>query len=211
MQCPAATAVAKIKGEESVLFALWLWAWQSSLCFSPFFVCAETKTWKTKIPEYINKTLIKTDIFLLLFTLSFHLICQQNTGEKEGFLWTRRTLGSQCIKTTQCSLRDWHDGVNIIWKRSGHWNRCSLLQSMCLDEYLSSLHFYTVQRGLSQSRSWVCGWEEWNVIDRAICFPSSSAATHEQPWTSRAVFVMERGRREGSKRRGERTAFSCHC
>lgn len=32
--------------------------------------------------------------------------------------------------------------------------------------------------------------EEWDVIDGAICFPSSSAATHEQPGTSRAVCVM---------------------
>lgn len=42
--------------------------------------------------------------------------------------------------------------------------------------------------------------EEWDVIDGAICFPSSSAATHEQPGTSRAVCVMGWG---GRRKKGE--------
>lgn len=40
--------------------------------------------------------------------------------------------------------------------------------------------------------------KEWDVIDGAICFLSSSAATHEQPGTSGAVC-----RDREKKRRGE--------
>ena len=48
--------------------------------------CALKQRLERQIPEYINQTLMKTDFFLLLLTLPFHLIRQRNTGEKEVFV-----------------------------------------------------------------------------------------------------------------------------
>lgn len=72
-------------------------------------------------------------------------------------------------------------------------------------------HLCTVLCGLTASDSLAAecaAEEEWDVIDGAICFPSSSAATHEQPRTSGAVCMMEREKEEeGRQSKGERMGF----
>lgn len=189
--------------EELSLSELPVWPRQRSLSTSLWF--DDTKTWKTKVPEYISQTLMKTDIILPFLPLSFHLICWHNTGERQA-LFEQRTHSRLCV------LRYCQHCVSQAARKRGsfHWKEIRLSEllqfdrDVSLNQYLSSLHFYTrAERGFSrrQRRELYVLGKEWDVIDGAICFPSSSAATHEQPRTSSAVCVIGRKREERERER----------
>lgn len=89
---------------------------------------------------------MKTDIFLLLLPLYFHLIYWYGTGEKEALFEHSAHSASLCSKTLskQCHVR----GLSrrgSIGKRSGYRDGYSLTETwlwICSQEYLSSLHFF---------------------------------------------------------------------
>lgn len=145
------------------------------------------------------------DILLLLFTPSLYLICKHNTGrsrfclstENTRILSTARLLGGPAAEESNFNEIDQQRAdtdVDLTW-----WRLICHLN-------IFFFFFYTIPCGssLRQSWIWVCSWGEWDVIDGAICFPSSSAATHEQPRTRRAVSAIER------ETEGARMGFSCH-
>lgn len=100
---------------------------------------------------------MKTDIFLLLLSLSFHLICWHNTGEEEDLFEHSTHPVLRVLRYCQHSVSQgtgkegYHHLKEITVSEWVGFDRDVALDLS--EEYLSSLHFYT-------RAEWMCPWSQ---------------------------------------------------